>query len=136
MESSSINWSFRVVKIADIIYTTIISALVIIVFVLILQRTLFVWINQQLDNLSGKYVDVHNASILTGVFIVFTSMYAVLSYIIRNIIECIPSPFDGMYGFEHHELKEIFHMTSVIFPIVIAQTHMHSKLIALFDANK
>lgn len=31
----------------------------------------------------------------------------IVFYIARNIMELIPSPFDGLYGYEHSRLKEV-----------------------------
>ena len=32
---------------------------------------------------------------------------AILIYLARNFIEVIPSPFDGLYGFQHNLVKEL-----------------------------
>jgi hypothetical protein len=36
----------------------------------------------------------------------YTFVLLVVFYIVRNIIERIPFPFDGLYGFQHSRVKE------------------------------
>ena len=31
----------------------------------------------------------------------------VIYYILRNVVELIPSPFHGLYGYDHYRLKEL-----------------------------
>ncbi len=44
---------------------------------------------------------------LTLSLLVHISLYAILFYILRNIVERIPFPLEGFGGYQHHRLKEL-----------------------------
>lgn len=47
-------------------------------------------------------------------------------YLIRNIVEKIPSPFDTMYGFQHNKVKEL--SSAGIYTIILYQSFTYFKL--------
>lgn len=52
----------------------------------------------------------------------------ILFYIARNIMEVIPSPFDGLYGYEHSRLKEVTNTAILGLTYLYFQTGFRSKL--------
>ncbi len=58
---------------------------------------------------------------------------AVLTYAIRNLVELIPFPLHGVYGFNHYRVKEL--TIAPIFSLVIItfQDHLRDKMRYLFD---
>jgi hypothetical protein len=55
---------------------------------------------------------------LTIEIIFLTWMALIFGYIIRNIIEKIPSPFENIYGFNHKMVKEVTSASGYIMSIV------------------
>ena len=55
----------------------------------------------------------------------------VLFYIARNIMQIIPSPFNGLYGYEHSRLKEITDTAILGLTYLYFQNELRSKLIEL-----
>jgi hypothetical protein len=53
-------------------------------------------------------------------------VYAV--YIIRNIIEKIPFPLDGVYGYEHSQLKESSSILLTGFFVMYYQTQLRDRI--------
>jgi len=47
--------------------------------------------------------------------IIVVSYTSIILYILRNFIELIPSPFNGICGLEHVRVKEIETVTAIIF---------------------
>jgi hypothetical protein len=50
--------------------------------------------------------------------IVIIWINGVIIYIVRNVVELIPSPFNGMYGLVHVKIKEIQNATPFVFVFV------------------
>ena len=55
----------------------------------------------------------------------------VLFYLARNIMQIIPSPFNGLYGYEHSRLKEITDTAILGLTYLYFQNELRSKLIEL-----
>lgn len=55
----------------------------------------------------------------------------VLFYIARNIMQIIPSPFNGLYGYEHSRLKEITDTAILGLTYLYFQNELRSKLTEL-----
>ena len=55
-------------------------------------------------------------------------LISVVAYALRNIVERIPSPFDGLAGFQHKRLKELEggHIMAVV--LVLFQKNLHDKI--------
>jgi hypothetical protein len=104
----------RCIKILDIGYITSIY------FVL----ALFVGIS--IDKLLGPFDpiknDKKNTWCIAAELILQIWIFGILIYIARNVVEIIPSPFNGIYGFEHNRLKEL-HQAFVFSIILIWNSH-------------
>lgn len=120
---------FRLVKVADIIYTTIVSCIVVLVTLKFLQKSIFGWTENMLDDIIASKMDAPHGVMVFGLFCFIFSLFAVFAYLLRNFIELIPSPFHGMYGLNHRKLSEISDMSSLLLIILIVQTSMYSKLL-------
>ena len=55
----------------------------------------------------------------------------ILFYIARNIMQVIPSPFNGIYGYAHSRLKEITDTAILGFTYLYFQNELRSKLLEL-----
>jgi len=55
----------------------------------------------------------------------------ILFYIARNIMQVIPSPFNGLYGYDHSRLKEITDTAILGFTYLYFQNELRSKLLEL-----
>jgi hypothetical protein len=105
---------------ADICYLTILSFII----GFILARLI--------DNIFKKIPkNEQNEKTLTESIIkvlVLLSVTSIFIYISRNIIELVPSPFQGYYGLNHLILKEIKNVPILQFSILYYQTQLHKEL--------
>ena len=110
----------RSIKILDIGYITVIYFIIGII----------------ISRIFDKYFNTHNTKVddkktIYKVGIELINMIwimGIIIYIIRNLVELIPSPFDGIYGFNHSLVKELG-SASVFTMIVLTYTyHFKSKL--------
>jgi hypothetical protein len=91
--------NFRLVKIADIGYITILYFLTGFLSALILCF---------LFNLYVKIVGrSKNITVIMLELVILMWLVGALTYIVKNIVELIPSPFEGMQGLKHKNVKEL-----------------------------
>ncbi len=57
----------------------------------------------------------------------------ILTYIVRKFVSKIPSPFDGNYGLEHNQIKELGNVAIFVFTFLSFQDHLKQKTQVLFD---
>ena len=57
----------------------------------------------------------------------------IIIYLVTNIVELIPSPFNGVCGFEHLRLKELKNGVVFVFVFLYFQKNFKSKLQLLYD---
>ena len=91
--------SFRLVKIYDIGYITILYFLTAFLSSLILCFLFSLY-----TKLVGRS---KNISIIILELVVLMWIVGALTYVIKNIVELIPSPFEGMQGLVHKKVKEL-----------------------------
>lgn len=60
-------------------------------------------------------------------------MIGVVAYILRNIVEAIPFPFEGAFGFEHHRLKELEGGVVLHTVLILFQRNLHDKIVYFAD---
>ena len=90
------------------------------------------------DNFYGKYDEKKEKakSFLRQTLEIIGMMwlYGVIIYIVKNLVELIPSPFDGLYGFKHSLLKELKNASVYTFIFLYFQTHFKSKIVTYYNA--
>lgn len=111
---------FRIIKVCDIGYITVIYFIVGICLSKIFD-TIYGKFNEQKEKIKTMFRQ-------TIELIAMMWVYGIVIYIVKNIIELIPSPFDGIYGFEHLRVKEVKNAPVFIFIFLFFQEHFRSKL--------
>jgi hypothetical protein len=90
---------FRFIKIMDIGY------------MVILYFIFGIFLSKITDRIFGGYSkkEIKAKSTLRLIMELVVTIWfnMVLFYVARNIMEMIPSPFDGLYGYDHSRLKEV-----------------------------
>jgi len=56
----------------------------------------------------------------------------ILIYLARNVVERVPFPLDGAFGFEYKRLKELDNEFIFTIPIFIYHTNFSEKIIDLY----
>jgi hypothetical protein len=69
-----------------------------------------------------------STAILFGEIILHLFLLGVVAYVLRNIVQMIPFPLDGVAGFEHARLKELEggHVISIV--LLFFQENLQAKL--------
>ena len=113
----------RGVKIIDIAYVAAIY--------LTLGAVLSITIDRQLGEFNSEEADKKSTAQLYGEILLHFALVGILIYIVRNIVEWIPYPLNGMYGYEHLKLNELRNagLFGVIF--FLFQNNLKNKLIYL-----
>ena len=58
---------------------------------------------------------------------------AMILYVAKNLLELLPSPFDGLGGFDHGRLKEIKSAPLLAFALVYYQSDLQEKLKGMYN---
>ena len=113
----------RGIKLLDIAYIASIY--------LTLGAVLSISIDRKLGEFDSEEADKKSTSQLYGEILLHFSLIGILIYIIRNIVEWIPFPLNGMYGYDHLKLNEL--RNAGIFGIIffLFQNNLKNKLIYL-----
>lgn len=89
-----------------------------------------------IDKFLGKYEDRNDENKSTARLfleaILHTFLLLVVFYIARNIVELIPFPLDGYYGFDHSRVKERGGDVVFVFIIFFYQDYYSKKLQTLY----
>jgi hypothetical protein len=110
---------FRIIKIVDIGYIAVIYVIVSMLFARAFEGV-FVF-DPTIE--SSKTMHVRTFELLGMLW-----FYSVIIYICRNLIEKIPSPLNGLYGFEHKRVKELTNAAIFVFIFMVLQTSYRSKI--------
>ena len=111
---------FRTIKILDIGYITIIY----FILGILISRIFDVYLGKfDKSNDDKKHIIRVGAELILIIWTIGS-----IVYLARNIVELIPSPFDGLYGFKHLQMKELG-SAAVFTMLVLAYTyHFDAKL--------
>jgi len=97
----------------DIIYISILAVIFGFILALISDQIFGKFDKEKYDNEVKEKKEIRYTLFIKSVIVVgYTS---IILYLLRNFIELIPSPFDGICGLEHVRVKEIETVTGIIF---------------------
>ena len=122
-DDASYTGTFLAVKLLDIGLVTVYFFLIGIT-----AAKWFDYMNGDLD--VSKYEEKHSFIIFLDI-IMQLFILGVFAYVLRNIVEMIPFPFEGVAGFHHHRLKELHGGPALEFILLFFQQNLRKK-IALF----
>ena len=111
---------FRLTKICDIGYITAIYFLLAII------------LSKIIDKIFGEYDEIRERQkskyrLFFELFGMFW-LYIIIIYMVKNIIELVPSPFDGINGFQHNLVKELKTGFAFFFIFLYLQKNFLNKL--------
>lgn len=77
-----------------------------------------------------KYEKYSSAKLLLEICLQFAAI-GVIVYIVKNLFEIVPFPFDGIYGYQHNKVKELTNAMPLIYTILYFQDSLRDKLLTL-----
>jgi hypothetical protein len=90
-----------------------------------------------IDTFLGKYedrADEEKSTVrLFSEAIIHTFLLLIIFYLARNLVDLIPFPFDGLYGFQHSRVKERGGDVVFVFIIFFYQDYYTKKLQTLYN---
>jgi len=111
---------FRVIKILDMGYVSVLYFLI------------GIFLSKVTDIIFGKYQEEEIKQISTlrlMLEIILTIWFNMtLFYITRNVMELIPSPFHGLYQYDHSRLKEVTDTTILGLTYLYFQSGLRNRL--------
>jgi hypothetical protein len=116
---------FRLTKIADIGYITILYAIAALILAKVFDKV-------------SKVLDVEDDSKKSSprlFFEIILYLWAagILIYGVRNLMELVPSPFDGVYGLEHLRVKELGNAGVFVFIFFYFEESLKKKMTVLYN---
>jgi hypothetical protein len=124
--NDSLNLPFRLVKIMDIGYITVIYFLIGIICAFILNNILHI---DDIEEHKTKTVPMQLLEIIGILW-----LNGIIIYIVRNLVELIPSPFNGMYGLIHVKVKELQNATVFVFALLYFQYPLRQRINYLYNS--
>jgi hypothetical protein len=123
-----LNITFRIVKLGDIAYIFGIWGIA------------GFFLAREMDKLFPKFDEkVYDKKAYLEILMeiwINLSVLGIVSYIARNIIELLPSPFDGLAGFKHLRLKELSSAMPFMFFIMMFQLGLRQKILYITQNRK
>lgn len=116
---------FRLTKIADIGYITIlyaISALVLAKAFDILSKKIDTEPNEQKSSIK-LFIEI----------IIYLWTAGIVIYGVRNLMELVPSPLEGVFGLEHLRVKELANAGVFVFIFFYFEESLKKKLTVLYN---
>jgi hypothetical protein len=110
----------RAIKIIDIAYVASIY--------LTLGAILSIFIDRKMGKFNPEEADKKSIPQLYGEVILHFSLIGILIYFVRNIVEWIPFPLNGLYGYNHLKLGEL--RSAGLFGVIffLFQNNLKNKL--------
>ena len=98
---------------------------------------LAIFLSTILDKTLGKFSKKDAAKEGNFIFTLKTIgllwLVGIIIYLIRNVVELIPSPFNGIAGYEHSRLKELTTAAAFVFVFLLYQKHLKKRLSYMYD---
>jgi hypothetical protein len=122
--NNSLNLPFRLIKLMDIGYITVVYFLIGIIFAFTLNNILHI---DDIDKYKTKTVPIQLLEIVGILW-----LNGIIIYTVRNLVELIPSPFNGMYGLVHTKVKELQNATVFVFALLYFQYPLRQRINYLY----
>ena len=126
---------FRLVKSLDIMYVVAIQFIVAILLNVIIDGVLERIGHLEEDNTKIVYTYSNFVKHLL-IAILIISIFAIVSYFARLTIKHIPSPFNGISGFQHIRLKELQEVGSLTAFLFLTSNYLDSKIKTIREMYK
>jgi hypothetical protein len=123
--NQALNLPFRLVKVLDIGYVATIYVILAVFLSTIIDEFLGVF-NKEEAKKEGNLI-------FTLKTIGLIWLGGTIVYFIRNFVELIPSPFNGLAGFDHLRLKELTNASAFAFVFLLYQKHLRARLDYLYN---
>lgn len=112
--------AFRLTKIADIVYISIISVIICIILAILSSKLFGTYTKKDHENEKKYYSYPIFYLRVIGRFCLIVAYVAILLYILRNVMEHIPSPFHRINGLDHYRVKETEILPSILFILLFS----------------
>lgn len=113
----------RIIKIVDIAYIFSFYALAGFFCSLFINKIFPMYTKE-------KYSKYSKGKLIVEICLQFATI-GVMVYLIKNLFQLVPFPFDGIYGYKHSIVKEIESALPLIYTILYFQDHLKDKLFTL-----
>jgi hypothetical protein len=117
------------VKWVAMIYVSIIQVIIGILFSKLINKMVPAIRRKKED---GKDVSDESIKELLLYSLVNLSLLVFANYLMRNIVERIPFPFEGVFGYQHNKLKERYGMIISGFILMYYQDAFRERITILF----
>lgn len=118
----------RSIKIFDIAYIFSVYAISGFFFSLLLDK-IFSTYNE------NKYKKYSKAKLIIEICLQFAAI-GIIVYLVKNLFELVPFPFEGVYGYEHKRVKELDNALPLTYTILYFQNSLRDKLLYLAQLFK
>jgi hypothetical protein len=106
-------------------------------YVAIIYFVIGLLLSKASDAVFGKYDAIREKSkstIRLGLEVLLMLwVICIVMYVARNVVELVPSPFDGVFGFQHARLKELNGVAILIFTYLFFQDTLRAKMTELYN---
>ncbi len=131
---------FRITKIADIAYISGISVIICLLLAILASKIFGVYTKELHEHEKEYYSYPVFYLRVVGRFFIVVAFTAILLYILRNIMEHIPSPLHGVCGLDHYRVKETEILPSVLFILLFSYIYWFAYYVSdelvIFDIQK
>lgn len=124
---------FRIIKSLDIVYVMIIQFIIAVIFNIVFDHYFNTNVKKRMDeidndnknkNVSKTYIYIRE---ILNMFLIL-SILGVASYLGRQFVKVIPSPFDGINGLTHGRLKELNEAGAMTAFIFLTSNYLDSRI--------
>ncbi len=93
----------RSIKVFDIAFITFLYGITALIGVTYLDK--YIYVNVNLDKTTTD--DKKSNKLIFIEILIFLAINGICAYFVRNLIQMIPFPFEGVYGFSHMKVNEV-----------------------------
>jgi hypothetical protein len=114
----------KLIKVLDIFFASFVYICAAFLVSLILDKYFFPKFNEEKEKKKKFIISVFEVCFIVG-------LIGVISYVIRNLIQMIPFPLDGLYGFKHLMVGEVRSGALFSAYVILLNSYLQKKLIVI-----